>query len=242
MSWLWGKTSSESPVSLLLQRLRTCTTLNDKREALLHLTEQPPSELLQIGGDGLVLVLQPLSENLGDQECVKRLLELLLVVTEKPHSTFRDIFIQAEVKGPNLLLVLLRSADFYIRFPAVQLLTRLLEHNSESVIQQILTEPNGVASLVDVLDDPRESVRNEGLLLLKALVSHNGEMRKLVSFTNALEKLFRTITDEGGPGGNIVVVDCLEVISNVVSDDVALRSFREMRCGCCYCSLVGRFP
>ena len=81
------------------------------------------------------------------------------------------MLVQTELGGPVLLLELLQKDDFYVRFPTVQLLTRLLERNPEATISQILDDPNAVMSLVEVLDDPRESVRNEGLLLLKVLPS-----------------------------------------------------------------------
>lgn len=64
--------------------------------------------------------------------------------------------------------------------------------------------------------------------LRQALVAHDAEMQKIVSFTNAFDSLFRIIADEGGVAGSIVVEDSLAVIAHLVRNDVSQRSFREM--------------
>eukprot|EP00668_Euglena_longa_P032354 GGOE01041669.1.p1 GENE.GGOE01041669.1~~GGOE01041669.1.p1 ORF type:complete len:835 (-),score=288.33 GGOE01041669.1:95-2599(-) len=245
MSWrLFGaKPTEASVVPLLLQRLRTTTTIADKRDALAQLAEVPGKELQLVGGDGLVLLLETLVEFQHDLECIKRVLEVLQVLTDDESSTggTLDLLVQDGLRGPVVLLELLKKDDFYVRFPTVQLLTKLLQHNAPAAIAQILTDPNAIMALVSVLDDPRESVRNEGLLLLKALVASDTEMQKIVSFTNAFESLFKIITDEGGANGSIVVEDSLAVIAHLVRNDVSQRSFREMG----FCRQLGpllRFP
>eukprot|EP00669_Euglena_mutabilis_P003060 TRINITY_DN1398_c0_g1_i1.p1 TRINITY_DN1398_c0_g1~~TRINITY_DN1398_c0_g1_i1.p1 ORF type:complete len:827 (-),score=148.02 TRINITY_DN1398_c0_g1_i1:23-2503(-) len=216
---------------LLLQRLRTTTTIADKRDALTKLADLTAKEELQcIVSDGIPLLLSVVTDFSHDTECVRRILEVLTASTSTQtiEEEMLGILVQPAPKGALVLLGLLQQDDFYVRYPTVQLLTKLLQHRPEAAIQQILTDPNAVTSLVSVLDDPRESVRNEGLLLLKALVANDAEMQKIVSFTNAFENLFKIITDDGGIDGSIVVEDSLAVMAQLLRNDVSQRSFREM--------------
>ena len=67
---------------LLLQRLRTTTTIADKRESLSQLADVPLRELQGLGNDGLVLLLETVKEFKHDLECIRRILEILNMVTD----------------------------------------------------------------------------------------------------------------------------------------------------------------
>ena len=95
----------------------------------------------------------------------------------------------------------------------------------------ILTSPMGISRLIDLLDDRREIVRNEGLLLLIALTKSNAEIQKIIAFENAFERLFAIILDEGATDGGIIVQDCLNLMQNLLRYNVSNQNlFRETSC------------
>ncbi|OUM68582.1 hypothetical protein PIROE2DRAFT_53192, partial [Piromyces sp. E2] len=95
----------------------------------------------------------------------------------------------------------------------------------------ILTSPMGVSRLIDLLDDKREIIRNEGLLLLISLSRSNAEIQKIIAFENAFEKLLGIILQEGVTDGGIVVQDCLQLTHNLLRYNVSNQNlFRESSC------------
>jgi hypothetical protein len=48
--------------------------------------------------------------------------------------------------------------------------------------------PVGIPRLIDLLDDQREIIRNEGLLLLISLTESNADIQKIVAFESAFGK------------------------------------------------------
>jgi hypothetical protein len=79
-----------------------------------------------------------------------------------------------------------------------------------------LSSATGISRLVISLNDNREAVRNETLLVLIALTNGNPEIQKLVAFENAFEVLFAIIEQEGAVDGGIVVQDCLQLLGNLL--------------------------
>ena len=92
-----------------------------------------------------------------------------------------------------------------------------------------MTAPLGTPRLVAVLDDPRDAVRNAGLILLNNLSQTSPELQKLFVFENAFEKVFNLIREDGGlTQGGIVVQDCLSLLANLVRFNASNQTtFRE---------------
>jgi hypothetical protein len=65
----------------------------------------------------------------------------------------------------------------------------------------------------------REVIRNETLLLLSSLTRTNEEVKKIVVFEGAFDRLLAIIKEEGGPDGGIVVQDCLELVCNLLREN-----------------------
>jgi hypothetical protein len=75
----------------------------------------------------------------------------------------------------------------------------------------------GTTRLVATLDDPRDAVRNEGLVLLTDLARSSPELQKLFVFEDALTKVFNMIKADGGlTQGGIVVQDCLSLLASLI--------------------------
>jgi hypothetical protein len=134
----------------------------------------------------------------------------------------------------------LESTDFYSRLYALQLLSNLLKARPTVIQKCLLSSATGISRLVVSLNDNREAVRNETLLVLIALTDGNPEIQKLVAFENAFEILFAIIEQEGGVDGGIVVQDCLQLLGNLLRYNSSNQNyFRETRG---VQRLVGVFP
>ena len=118
--------------------------------------------------------------------------------------------------------------NFYIRLRSLQVLASVLECRASQLQECLMNSPTGISTLVGALDDKREQLRNEGLLLLLKLVNGNTELQKRVAFENAYDKVFAIIQEEGGLEGGIVTSDCLTLLYNLLSGNVSNQNwFRE---------------
>lgn len=81
-----------------------------------------------------------------------------------------------------------------------------------------------------MLDDPRDAVRNEGLVLLTNLSRSSSELQKLFVFEDAFTKVFGMIQADGGLlQGGVVVQDCLSLLANLVRFNASNQTnIREM--------------
>lgn len=122
----------------------------------------------------------------------------------------------------HALLFLLGKEQFYVRFFSLQLLGTVLANRPEVVQKYVLKAPGGSARLVEVLEDKREIIRNEGLLLFISLLSTNADIQKIVAFEGAFDRLFNIINQEGGiASGGIVVQDCLSGVAGLLRYNVS---------------------
>jgi hypothetical protein len=132
----------------------------------------------------------------------------------------------------TVLLDLLESKEFYLRLYSLQLILHISTARTERTQECILSAPLGVSRLVAVLDDKREAVRNEALVLLVALTPSSTELQKLVAFESAFDRIFALIEAEGSlTHGSSTVQDCLSLLANLLKLNVSNQSyFREIGC------------
>ena len=77
-------------------------------------------------------------------------------------------------KNIELLLHLVMSDEFYVKYSALQLLTALSNgYSGFRLREQLLSSTNSVNLIIDMLSD-REVVRNEALILLVGLANADG--------------------------------------------------------------------
>ena len=197
-----------------------------------------------VGEKGMEILTSMLVAERNDTELVKGALETLIAVcscsVEKmanPHASLEGTVgvlnsakLVATADNVAQLLSLLEEDDFYVRYDTIQLLSVLLENKLGEVQEAILANPNGVPRLVDTIADRREIIRNEGLLLLGALTSGNPQIQQIVTFDGAIENLLNIVRGEGFWEGGIIVLDCLELMANLLSNTVARNYFRESSC------------
>lgn len=189
----------------LCDRLKTSTMVSDQKSAIKALREYSKSHQLQVGTIAMPALLDLLQTN--DIDLLNDVLEMLIKICSSNDTNdinssnqlsvqFTEIFIKAS-KHISLLVELIDSKmDIYTRYYSVQLLVVLLKNKPTSVKQSILTSEAGLSRIVDLLNEPKEAIRNEGLLLLNLLSENNSEIQKIIVFEDAFEKLFDLLEAE----------------------------------------------
>ena len=178
------------------------------------------------------ILLHTLEQDRMDADITKAILDTLInLCNPATHSTaktreenhglqFTDIFLKSTA-NVTLLLTILTETDFHIRYNAIELLKILVKNNRRPLQDSILASPFGIPRLMDLLVDPREVIRNEGVLLLIELTEQNPDIQKIAAFEEAFQRSFRIIKEEGGCDGDVVVQDCLQLIQNLLRDNVS---------------------
>ncbi|CCH62946.1 hypothetical protein TBLA_0I02900 [Henningerozyma blattae CBS 6284] len=116
----------------------------------------------------------------------------------------------------HMIIGLLSSENFHIRLYIIQLLEAVVATRPSRARNAIISLPTGISSLVSLLDDIHEQIRDEAILLLMAVVNDSSHVQKVVAFENIFERLFVIIEEEGGLRGSLVVNDCLSLINNIL--------------------------
>jgi len=143
-----------------------------------------------------------------------------LLMTDVEVDQF-SIWIADEVTaGEDHLLVFINilkeSQDYHIRLYTLQLFEFLVTTRPTRTKECLLNIPLAVPTIVSLLNDVYDPVRNEAILVLMALVNNNFNIQKLVAFENTFDRLFEIIDEEGGIRGSIVVQDCLTLLTNLL--------------------------
>ncbi|KAJ3317466.1 Vesicle-mediated ER to Golgi transport protein [Blyttiomyces sp. JEL0837] len=242
-------------IDKLTDRVVNSTLLEDRRAAVLGLKGLARDWKLEVGTKGMAALINVLKNDRMDVEIIKAALETLSILCTpdaqsakeakmggKPSSPgatkdSKDLgvmFTEIYVKTPSNvtdLLEILEEFEFYVRFNTIQLLSTIMENMGDRLQECILTSPMGISRLMDLLDDRREIIRNEGLLLLISLTQNNAEIQKIIAFENAFERLLGIILEEGAAEGGIIVQDCLTLTLNLLRYNVSNQNlFRESSC------------
>ncbi|KAJ3098419.1 Vesicle-mediated ER to Golgi transport protein [Phlyctochytrium planicorne] len=244
--------NAQDTIDKLTDRVANATLLEDRRAAVLGLKGLARDWRLDVGTKGMPVLIQVLTNDRHDIEIIRPTLETLQILCSNedeaghsptktpPTSPAKDtqdlglMFSEIYNKSPaniGLLLDILEIQDFYVRFHTVQLLATLLQNLGDKLHDSIMNSPLGIPRLIDLLDDHREIIRNEGLLLLIALTKSNAEIQKIIAFENAFERLLGIVSAEGAADGGIIVQDCLTLTLNLLRYNVSNQNlFRESSC------------
>ncbi|KAF4457832.1 hypothetical protein F53441_307 [Fusarium austroafricanum] len=228
-------------IDVLSGRLSSATLLEDRRAAILGLRSFAKDYPASVASGALRSLIGSLSKDGEDVDTVKVVLETLLMLfnpnEDSPEASeeialwLADEFTQRQ-ENVTLLLDFLDTNDFYSRLYSLQLLAAILSARIERTEECIFTAPLGIPRLVSVLDDQRDAVRNEAIILLTYLTPTSIEIQKLVAFENAFERLFAIIEGDGAlVEGGRTVEDCLILLANLLRSNSSNQSlFRESGC------------
>jgi Uso1 / p115 like vesicle tethering protein, head region len=115
------------------------------------------------------------------------------------------------------------SGGIYARVVCLQLLHAICTISPKVAQPQLLQAPNGLHRLGDLLkSDVPEQVRNEALLLANT-VAEWPAAAKVWMFNEVGDVVIDMAIREGGlTGGNVLVLDCLQLLQNMLKHDGAL--------------------
>jgi len=235
-------------IGRLSDRLSPATLLADRRAAVLALKGLSRDCKQEIGERALTGLLDVLYNDAEvDADIGKAILETLeaLCNTEDATSGSKELgfkhtdVIVASDKTTHILFALLADNNFYTRFATLQFLTTLLHNRRQAIQSYFLTAPAGPGSVISVLEDKREIIRNgghdsalilsfpsftprltilmsEAITMVQALTSLSPDIQKVLAFEGAFEKLFNTVTQEGGVDGGLVAQGALTCVDGLL--------------------------
>ncbi|KAJ5161685.1 hypothetical protein N7492_007077 [Penicillium capsulatum] len=236
-----AKQTATDTIDVLSSRLQSATLLEDRRAAIQGLRSFAKLYPASVASGGLRSLISSLRNDGEDVDTTKVVLETLLMLFTPDESSpeasdeialwLADEFTQRQ-DNITILLDLLETRDFYSRLYSLQLMSHISSARPERTQECIFTAPLGISRLVSVLEDVREPVRNEALVLLIALTPSSEELQKLVAFENAFEILFGLIKAEGSLShGTEVVEDCLSLLAHLLRFNISNQlSFCETGC------------
>ncbi|KAJ7722055.1 p115 like vesicle tethering protein [Mycena maculata] len=231
-------------IARLSDRLSPATLLADRRAAVQSLKGLARDWKQDVGERALPGLLDVLANDAEvDADIGKAVLETLNIlcdVEEAKELGFKHTdYVLANDKAIHTLFALLADNAFYTRFATLQYLSTLLQNRRQIVQGYFLKAPSGSASVILVLEDKREIIRNVAVTMVQALISQSADIQKVLAFEGAFEKLFNTVTQEGGVEGGVVTQEALSCVDGLLRFNTSNQSyFRETPLPPVLCSLL----
>ncbi|KAL8949151.1 MAG: hypothetical protein Q9222_004716 [Ikaeria aurantiellina] len=215
-----AKQNVTATITTLCGRLQSATLLEDRRAAILGLRSFAKEWPASVASGGLRNLIRCLDQDIEDVDTTKSTLETLLMLFNPDESSVGTESALPEASDDIALWL----ADEF-----TQLISAISTARPERTQECVATSPVGVSRLVAVLDDKREAVRSEGLLLLTSLTPSSPELQKVVAYENAFDRVFNIIEAEGSlTHGGIPVQDCLSLLANLLRLNTSNQNlFRE---------------
>jgi hypothetical protein len=156
-------------IGRLSDRLSPATLLADRRAAVLALKGLSRDCKQEVGERALTGLLDVLYNDAEvDADIGKAILETLDALCNTEDTTLggkelgfkhTDVIVASD-KTTHTLFALLADSNFYTRFATLQFLTTLLHNRRQAIQSYFLTAPVGPGSVISVLEDKREIIRN----------------------------------------------------------------------------------
>lgn len=236
--------SPAETIEKLIERVETSTLLEDRRDACRALKSLAKTYRLEVGAQGMDALINVLLTDTHDNEIISYTLDALCYIItgpqedpndyegiQSPKEDTEDIGIQfteifaKKKENVAILIDLLSEFDFKVRWPALKLLTGLLRNKLRYIQDLVLEKASGIPKIMDLLQDSREIIRNDAILLLVHLTRSNPNIQKIVTFENAFDKFFEIIANEGYTDGGVVVEDCLIVCQYLLKNNTSNQIF-----------------
>ena len=138
---------------------------------------------------------------------------------------FSEMFVK-DLENLTLLFELIDEFDFQTRWSTLKLLNQLIVNLESQSQEKILQIPRGVSRLIDLLNESREVIRNDDIVLLINLTKTNGNIQKIVAFESGFDRIMEIIESEGNIlRGGVIVEDCLNLLINLLQTNHSNQSF-----------------
>ena len=232
------KQSVSETITVLSSRLGSASLLEDRRAAILGLRSFAKEYPASVASGALRSLIGCLSKDGEDVDTVKVVLETLLMLFSPNEDSLEAseeiaLWVADELtmrqENVTLLLDFLDTPDFYSRLYSLQLVQAILSARTQRTEECVFSAPLGISRLVSMLDDAREAVRNEAIMLLTYLTPTSTDIQKLVAFENTFDRIFNIIIKDGALlEGTRTVEDCLILLANLLRLNQSNQSlFRE---------------
>ena len=188
------------------------------------------TEFEKVGKIGLPVLVEVITLE-RDEHVILAVLDVMMtLVTISPtiveSAKCVEIHIDYLLSCKNLmekLLLLLKQQKLWMRFKSIQLLRVMAETRSSETGSAVMTQEAGMMRLVEALNDSREEVRNELIILLRHLTETKEEIQQFCAFSQVFKRLLDIMRHEGLYSSSNVVLDCLYVLLNCVSKNQVVR-------------------
>lgn len=221
-------------IETLTERLQTSTLLDDRRDACRGLRSMAKDYRVEVCAQAMDALLQAIKNDHYDTEMVNYCLDSLNYIisgsladspaatwpesytTHDPGRELAEIFLKKDV---NFEIVLDRIADddFKTRWVALRLLCGLARQNLSMVQHSILSVPNGLSYLIQLITEEHELIRNDALVLFVRITQANQDIQNMAVFSDCFDKIMYIIEFEGYLDGTVAVVtDCVNILLNLI--------------------------
>ncbi|KRY12803.1 General vesicular transport factor, partial [Trichinella patagoniensis] len=197
-------------VSRLVNRLRTSTLYEDRRDTLRALRSMAKHNRVEVGTQAIDALVHLMHNSITndstdrDAELIALVLETLRILIDEEDSAANvhqeKKFDQDEIQklarmiidtkySITSILYMIDDLEFNVRLQAIRCLTALLIHDPKT-IQDILLENHAASPrIIDLLHDDREVIRNFAILLLLELSHGNVNIQKIIAFEDGFESV-----------------------------------------------------
>ncbi|QSL66375.1 hypothetical protein MERGE_000753 [Pneumocystis wakefieldiae] len=228
---------AEETIIKLCDKLEHATLLEDRRAAVLGLKGFSREYSDAVIAGSLKGLIQSLKKDQQDSDILKVTLETILILFDSHDSNCNNdtsLWLADEfvLRNENfeILLDILKDTDFYVRLYSVKIILFIVKYRLIEVQEHMFLSPIGISRIIALLDDKRDAIRNEAILLLTSISDDNIELQKRAVFENVFDRILTIIHNEGGLlYGNLIVFDCLVLLQNLVRYNYSNQNwFREM--------------
>lgn len=225
----------------LVDRLRTSTLLNDKRDASRGLFALASDYRVQVGAQAMQPIIETIKDTMYDSEIVNTCLACLnKIISGRSADALPDEMHRNGIRGHdpglelteiflkdlgNLATVLETFDDGKTKHNALKLLRGLAMHKLNTVQDWILSHPPSLNRLMDLIatrdleEIANEVIRNDALLLFVDLTKSNQQIQNLFAYESGFAKLMDIVKREDYLSGGAVTIDCLNILLNLLQDN-----------------------
>jgi hypothetical protein len=222
----------QEAVEKMCSALLHASLLEDRRSAAKALKSVAKHYQLEIGSLGMPSLIAALKRDAEDVELSRNILETFIAICSSGatsedgdlHIEFCEILLK-DRKVVEVILNCLEERNQYVRFSVLQLFSILEELLPAQLPLAILASPSGLGRLLDLLDDEREIVRNEVILLLQRLTENSPEIQRIAVFEGTFERLFELVIGNGIFDDGVLVEDALIIIHNLLRHNPSNQNY-----------------
>ncbi|KRZ08285.1 General vesicular transport factor, partial [Trichinella zimbabwensis] len=232
-------------ISRLVNRLRTSTLYEDRRDTLRALRSIAKHNRVEVGTQAIDALVQFMHNSIAnkstdrDAELIALVLETLRILIDEDSAAnvhqekkfdqdeiqkLARMIIDAKDSISDILYVI-DDVEFNVRLQAIRCLTALLIRDPKTIQDILLENHVSLPRIIDLLQDNREVIRNFAVLLLLELSHGNVNIQKIIAFEDGFESLINIILDEGN---SVVSEDCLFLMYKMLKGNPSnVQLFRE---------------